>query len=140
MLNKKQRDCNDITVPHDHEGVTNDNLLIRGISRVHIVNHRVSSAAFKSSSDPYKGMSIDLGQINDARSYNTGNYVGAVKLLAAIPRDKELLVGYDPLPSNDAHGQIWRYDGTVKNITGGQANYMKRNSEWHVEIIDVALS
>ncbi len=140
MLNKKPRDNNGITIPHDHEGIANDNSLIRGIARAHIVNARVSSAAFKSSSDPYKGMSVDLRQISDARNYNTGNYVGAVKLFAAIPRERELLVGYDPLPQNDAHGQIWRYDGTVKNISGGQAKFMKRNSKWHVEIKDVALS
>ena len=67
MLTQKPRDTNNVTMPHNHEDISNDNFVIRGISRLQIKNDRISSGAFKSSSDPYNGMSVDLAQIDDKK-------------------------------------------------------------------------
>lgn len=140
MLNLPLRDTDENVIPHNHDQILNDHYLIRGVSRDHIKEGRVSSAAFKSSSDPYKGLSVDLEIMTSEDKYLNKKYLGAVKFKAKHPRAKDLLVGYDPLSDNNAHCQLWRYnDGVSKNITSGQARFISRNCNWYIAIKDVEL-
>lgn len=139
MLQNKPRDENGVTIPHDHDEINDNDWLLRGISNQHIINGRVTSGAFKSSTDPYKGMSVDLEKLDGARNYPNERHLGAVKFLTEIPRQKELLVGYDSLTENDAHSQVWRFDENIRNITSSQARHMSKNCEWEIEIEGVNL-
>lgn len=130
------RNADGVTIPHDHDDIYERDFLIKGVPSHQIKDNRISTALFKSSSDPYKGSSADLEQLAGGRNYSSGKYLGAVKFTASIPREKRLSVGYDPIKDeNVAHCQIWRSTATkIKNISGGEANHMRRNSVWHVQI------
>ncbi len=139
MLSKGTCDKNDVTHPHDHSDINAKDWLIRGITQYHIKDNRISSAAFKSSSDPYKGLSVDLKKLGGDRRYPNEKHIGAVQLQSQVPRQRNLLVGYDPVSGNSSHCQIWRYENGPKNITPSQARHMQYNSKWLVEIENVAL-
>ncbi|GGX56895.1 hypothetical protein GCM10011309_02210 [Litorimonas cladophorae] len=129
-------------IPHDSREIVDDDLLIRGIPEGQIKNGRISSGAFRSSSkerDPHRGMSIDIEKIVSEESYQSGPYVGSVQFAVSIPRGHSLLVGCDPLPENEAHGQIWRVEDGPKPMTGGQTRSIHRSCVWHVEIEGVSI-
>lgn len=140
---QKPRDDNAFTIPHDHEQIEGSELLIRGIPSQQIVNQRISSGAFKSSSDPYKGMSVDLERCSEGIDYTSGKYVGAVKFKVQHPRSKNHWVGYDPIlepEKNLAHSQIWRPpDPSPKRISDGVSKLVHRNAEWYTEIEGVEI-
>lgn len=142
MLKAKPHDQNGLTIPHDHEEIESKENLIRGITSHHIINQRISKGAFKSSTDPYKGLSADLERLASERSYSSGKYRGAVKFPVAAPRKKDLLVGYDPEENNHAHCQVWRppENGEGKRITAAGEKAICSSSDWHVEIEGVTIA
>ncbi|MAN45399.1 MAG: hypothetical protein GYB49_15800 [Alphaproteobacteria bacterium] len=127
-------------MPYDDTEIVAEDELIRGIPASQIKNGRVSSGAFKSSSDPYRGMSVDLASLEPEQVYPNEKHLGAVKFVASCPREKNLLVGKDPIATNHAHCNIWRHeDGEAKSISTSQARHMQKSSEWHVSIENVRI-
>ena len=140
-LTPPPRDSNGLVVPHDHDGILDGDTLIRGIPAVHIQDGRVTSGAFKSSvnNDPYLGMSVDLEKLTNGYVLQP-RYEGAVKFPAIVPRNEELLVGYDPVEGNTAHCGIWRTgDGGPVRMNKGKSRYLQRNCEWYLEVEGISL-
>ena len=107
-------------IPHDHQEILNTDGIIRRVSPYHIVEYpkvvggrRISSSLFRESSEPPGGMSIDLmrpleeGGFDAAVIVTVEPHIAAVVLLAHEFRTLEFRVGYDPLPANPYHGEVW---------------------------------
>ena len=94
---------------------------------------------FKASTGGNAGMSIDLqAQIEEAgidvREYvTTPRWVGSIRFTAQQLRDEEFKVGYDPLPDNPYHGEVW---GTFSR---SKQKRLKELCEWFVEIDEVVI-
>lgn len=113
------RDSNGHVVPHDHQGIRDDDGVIRRVSPHHLVDDpkaggkRLSSMAFQPSSGANGGMSVDLQALIeedglDARAYVIAPpWIGAVRFTAGGLRSESLKVGFDPRPALPYHGQGW---------------------------------
>jgi hypothetical protein len=118
-LSLPPRDAQGRVIPHDHAGISDKDGIIRRISIHHVTPdpatgaRRISSMAFVPSSGTNGGMSIDLQALieesgQDARLYvQSPPWVGAVRFDAEMLRAEKLQVGFDPLPENLFHGQVW---------------------------------
>lgn len=140
-----------VVEPYDDVDILDEDLLIRRIDpRQHLVPDenrgglRLSTKAFCESSEGSKGMSIDLRrQIEedgiDPRKYVTDpKYLGAVEFPARVPRERELVVGKEPLPKNPYHGEVWRVGNTAR-FSPGQKKAILAAARWLVPISDVPL-
>jgi hypothetical protein len=109
------------TVPHDHEEITAEDLLIRYLQfgiHLHFEDGgwRLSSAAFSPSSPrthPRSSVSVDLEKSMVAAGlslpYQAKNHsFGVAALKTEAARDQELLVGWDPRDNNSHHCAIWK--------------------------------
>lgn len=138
------RDANGEVIPHDHPEILGDHIVIRRISEKQIVvdggQRRISSIAFKPSSGPNGGMSVDLesfiiAQQLDPRAFvTTPVWMGSVCFRAGDLRADTLKVGYDPLPDNDCHGEVW---GATKRP---QWRRLQRLAVWYVQIDGVEIT
>ncbi len=146
-LSEPPRDANGVVVPHDHPGIADADRIIRRISDEHIVSdvkapggRRVSTLAFQSSTNGNCGMSVDLESsiVNaglDAPSFVTSpRFMGSVWFHAAHLRSETFQVGYDPLPENPHHGEVWG------SFTRGRKNRLLASAQWFVPITGVSLS
>lgn len=118
-LQPPPRDERGDVVPHDHEGILQDDGIIRRIPEQHLVvddksgRRRISSMAFKPSSGQNGGLSVDLQrQIEeaglDAKDFvTTPRWLGSVRFLAGQLRAEGLMVGFDPTELNPYHGEVW---------------------------------
>lgn len=132
-------------LPHDHDGIARDDGVIRRISPLHIVfdpkigGNKVSTMAFEPSSELNGGLSIDLQrQIEDAglvalAYVSEPPWLGSVRFTAGILRDEEFLVGFDPVPGNPHHGEVW---GT---FTKGKKRQLLKLATWFAEMDGVTL-
>lgn len=114
-------DENNSVEPHNHPEIHDSDSVIRRISeQQHIVDdpkvpqgRRVSTKAFNSSSGINGGMSIDLKtriEVDglDVKAHVTSpEWIGSVVVGVQLLRNLGLMVGYDPLPSNAYHGEVW---------------------------------
>lgn len=119
MLRPPPRDDDNDVVPHDHEGIMAEDGIIRRIPQHQVVvdakigGRRISSMAFKSSSEPNGGMPVDLQQEIeeaglDARVFvTTPSWIGSVRFQAGQLREEEFQVGFHPLDSNPYHSEVW---------------------------------
>ena len=95
--------------------------------------------AFKGSSDASGGMSVDIELViielgQDPREFvTTPRFTGSVYFNAGFLRSVGLLVGYDPLPENAAHGEVWG------NFSRGIQKQLRAAAIWYVEIDGVSL-
>ena len=132
-----------VVVPHNHAEILDDDDIIRRISEEQCVTtaqgRRVSSIAFQPSSGANPGMSIDIKKsIEEAQLVvidfvTTPKWIGSAVLKASTPRLKALMVGYDPIPENGHHGEVWgKFDRKI-------SKHLQRNSQWLVRIPGVAL-
>jgi hypothetical protein len=139
------RDGADEVTPHDHAEILNHHLAIRRISDNHIVTdgagqRRLSSMAFKPSSGTNGGMSVDIEPFIAAAGHaprefvTTPEWMGSVFFVVGAVRAQALLVGYDPLPENDFHGEVWGAK------TRGQWRQLQAIAAWYVEIPGTALA
>ncbi|MEP2877961.1 MAG: hypothetical protein ABJL55_05350 [Roseibium sp.] len=107
-------------IPHDHEEILNEHHVIRRISPHHVVpdeksptGSKISTMAFRPSSGPNGGMSVDIENLIIENGLDPKEFVisppfiGAVKLLVEQLRANDFVVGYDPLPDNEFHGEVW---------------------------------
>lgn len=111
-------DCGNV-VPHDHSGINADDGVIRRIARNQLVYdakllaNRPSTMAFQPSTGEGGGMSVDLERLIEEAGVDPVEYVcsrpwvGAVRFTAGALRAEGLMVGFDPLPSNPYHGEVW---------------------------------
>ncbi len=94
---------------------------------------------YKPSSIGNRGMSVDLKNLIeqngiDAKTFvSNPKFTGSILLNVGKLRELSFQVGYDPLPENPYHGEVW---GTFS-----KANQKKisRLAQWFVEIPDVSL-
>ncbi|MBW9062356.1 hypothetical protein JNB71_03395 [Rhizobium herbae] len=125
---------------HDHDEILGSHGVLRRISPYHLVDdekapqgRRVSSAAFQASSGENGGMSVDLENSIIESGHNPQVYVlqppfiGAVRFTAAFLRGVGFSVGYDPLPANPHHGEVWGA------FTGSQKKQLVANAVIYVE-------
>ena len=108
-------------VPHNHVDILNSDNVIRRISeQQHIVpdakapqGKRISTKAFSPSSGVNGGMSVDLKTRLEADGLDvvahvtSSEWIGSVVVGVQFLRDLGLKVGYDPLPNNVYHGEVW---------------------------------
>lgn len=138
--------------PYDEPNIGVDDTIIR---RIDPEQHgawdddrkcnRISSKAFKSSSIPPYGMSVDVLALMQAAGVNPREFVttpkfrGSVAFTAGSLRSAGLLVGYDPLEAtvdceaNPYHGEVWG-NPRPDRFTKPQERAMMNSCEWFVEI------
>jgi hypothetical protein len=125
--------------PHDHPEILAAHRVIRRISDKQIVkdregHRRISSIAFKPSSGPLGGMSVDIESFIIAAGHNpqtfvtTPVWIGSVFFHVGNLRASALQVGYDPIPSNDCHGEVWGAR------TRTQWRWLQEQASWYVQI------
>jgi hypothetical protein len=134
-------------MPHDHQGIGPNDGIIRRVTVQWIVTEadgrrRLSSLAFNPSSGPNGGMSVDLqAQIEEAglncREFLTvtnPQCIGAIRFEAGALRGINFQVGFNPMPSNPHHGEVWG------NFTRAMKNRILPSlAIWFVEIDGVAI-
>lgn len=136
-----QRDQSGNVVPHDHQEILNTDEIIRRVSPYHIVDDpkvvggkRISSFLFEESSEPPGGMSIDLKRLIEEDGFDATTvvtvepHIAAVLLLASDFRTSGFRVGYDPLPHNLYHGEVWG------NFSKGRQRTLLRTCSWLVPV------
>jgi hypothetical protein len=123
-------------VPHDHEDIGDDWTVIRRIHAGWLKEATdgaisLSTASFAESSEPPRGMSIDILNLIedsniDARAYVTGmpNHPYAVSFRVGQLRALGLRVGFDPLV------EVWGIGNSR-----GPKNELRKIAEWFVEPI-----
>ena len=140
-------DGNNLVVSHDHAEILNTDDVIRRISRQHVVpdpkvlkGNKVSTMAFQASTGINGGMSIDLktrieADGLDAKLHVTSpEWIGSVVIDVQFLRGLELKVGYDPLPNNAYHGEVWG------NFSKSIQKQILSSAIWFVEIPSVYLN
>jgi hypothetical protein len=143
------RNEDDETIPHDHVEVVIGATLIRRISEAQTIvvdgRKRISTIAYKGSTDPGGSMSVDilpfiLEDGYDPREWVTSpRWIGSVQFNCGFLRELNLLVGYDPipppatLPVNPYHGAVWG------NFTKAVQKQIQHAATWFVEIPEVNL-
>jgi hypothetical protein len=145
-LSEPPRDADGIVLPHNHSGISDVDRVIRRISEEHIVvdakapgGRRVSTLAFQNSTEGNRGMSVDLegsiieAGLNAASFVTTPRFTGSVWFTAGHLRSESFLVGYDPLPDNPHHGEVWG------SFTRGRRNGLLASAQWFVPIDGVSL-
>ncbi len=144
-LQPPPRDQDGRVIPHNHQDILPDDWVIRRISERLLIDDpktggkRISSIAFKPSSGPNGGMSVDLQRPieeagYDARAYVTESpFFGSVRLQVRPLRQEAFLVGYEPSKRNPYHGEVWG------NFTTSRQRTLKNLCEWFVPIAGVAI-
>lgn len=147
-----EKDGQGKTLPHDHDELHSNDIVIRRIADKQIANYpngvrRISSLAFKTFHSPSEGMSVDLERFIredglDPRKYvTTPRWFGSLQLRVGDVREKALLVGYDPTPDNPYHGQIWNAQGKpTRGEQKAQERALRAISSWYVEIPGVEIN
>lgn len=89
-------------------------------------------------------MSVDIESLILANGLNPRNYVttpiftGSVVFLASDIRALNLRVGFDPLPQNPYHGEVW---GNIKpnRFSSTQKRGLLSSARWYVALPNVDL-
>jgi hypothetical protein len=126
--------------PHDHAEILQGDLLIRRIDpQQHIVPdenrncRRLSSKAFQPSSGEGGGMSVDIERLISDAGLVPSEFV------TSVPRADGLLVGYDPLPDNPYHAEVWGGD-RPNRFSNGQRKAIAKSAQWFVQIDGVEIT
>ena len=117
-LRSPPRDHSGKAIPHDHEEISENDGVIRRVSEKQLVDDgqggkRPSSICFKPSSGENGGMSVDLeSSIREAgldpKAYvTTPRWMCSLIFSAGSLRAEGFWVGFDPLPDNPHHGEVW---------------------------------
>lgn len=132
--------------PHDHPDIQAADEIIRRISELQVVEvdgvKRVSSIAFQPSREVRGGLSIDIRKSMDCSGIDavefvtTPRWVGSVIFTAAAPRSMALFVGYEPIPDNVHHGEVWP---GAESFSKKKSKELQRLARWFVPIPNVTL-
>ena len=141
------------TEPYDEQRIGASDSIIRRINRdQHVIwddnrsCYRIASKAYKPSSGPHGGMSVDIESLmiadgQDPRVYvTTPVFLGSVSFYAADIRGLQLRVGYDPIPGNPYHGEVWGGFERPNRFTSAQSRGLAAAARWYVEIPGVELA
>jgi hypothetical protein len=145
-LSPPPRNATGLVIPHDHSGIAETDKVIRRISKQHIVpdpkaptGRRIASLAYQESTTGCRGMSVDLecsivdAGLNPANFVTSPEFLGSVWFSVGYLRTEERLqVGYDPIPDNAHHGEVW-------GITEAHRRRLHRKAQWFVQIPGVGL-
>jgi hypothetical protein len=125
-------DANEVIIrrinPHQHV-VWDENRKVR----------RVSSKAYTKSAGLKEGMSVDIESLLVAAGIDpkgfvtTPVYIGSVAFSAISIRNLHLWIGFDPVPNNAFHGQVWPTQ-PKRNFTDSQKSGLANAAAWYVEI------
>lgn len=136
--------------PYDEERILAADTIIRKISSQYIVPNdntggkRLSSMAFQPSSDPNGGMSIDLetnivaAGLDPKEFIHSPDFVGAVAMKAGDVRNLNLRIGYDPLPENPHHGEVWG-NNRPNRFSDSQKKGLRRAARWYTDVDGVEI-
>jgi hypothetical protein len=137
--------------PYDEDQINGEDKIIRRINPdQHVVwddtrkCKRISTKAFSPSSKKNGGMSVDIEALilqagKDPQEYViTPVFIGAVSFSADSARDLGLLVGYDPIPKNEYHGEVWGRN-KPNRFSRSQKRGLNQASEWYVQLPDVEI-
>lgn len=137
--------------PYDEDQIKAEDTIIRRINPDHHVvwdenrgRNRVSSKAFTPSSGENDGMSVDVEALiiadgHDPKEYvTTPVFIGSVAFSAGVARALDLRVGYDPIPKNPYHGEVWG-NPRPNRFSNSQKKGLMAASAWYVELKDVDL-
>lgn len=89
-------------------------------------------------------MSVDIEALildggDDPKQYViTPIFTGSVAFSADNARNLGLKIGYDPIPENPCHGEVWG-SPRANRFSSSQKKGLLAASEWYVEIEDVSL-
>lgn len=138
--------------PYDEALINADDLIIRRIDPVqHIILdqnrncRRISSKAYKPSSGPDAGMSVDIEALIVAAGVvpqafvTTPKFTGSVSFAASAIRALGLWVGYEPIPGNPHHGEVWG-NPQANKFTSAQNRALTAGAQWYVQIPNVELA
>jgi len=95
---------------------------------------RISSIAYQASTGVHGGMSVDLERsvldagLDVAAFVTTPQWIGSVRFEAQFLRAEGFQVGFDPLPENSHHGEVWGA------FSRGQRKRLQREAQWFVPI------
>lgn len=145
MLDPPPRDDLGRVAPHDHPHISDDHCIIRGISEHHIARDknppRLKSSLYQTSTyGDSPGMSVDhepsmrIDNIDLEARYRNGNWLGAVALNVGFLRGLGLRIGYNPIPGNSYHCEVWG------NITASLKREIQENATWFVPIDGINLT
>lgn len=152
MLTPPPRDQDGVVKPHDHPDIADADGVIRRVSEQWVVpgrdgRLRLSSMAFKASSGPKAGMSVDLlalivaAGIDPVIYVTTPRWIGSVVFSAGDLRAEGFSVGFDPIeeeppdqPGNPFHGEVWGVFSKAKQRRLAQI------ACWYVAIPDVSIA
>ena len=144
-LSPPPRDANGVVVPHDHAEIANDSGVIRRISDYYLTpgpsgKRQVSTMALQQSKGVNGGMSVDLEQsileagIDVITHVTSPQFLGSIRFVASELRSEDLMVGYDPLPDNAHHGEVWG------NLSKGKQRRLLKKAAWCVEISNAVIA
>ena len=144
--------------PYDEPDIRADEQIIRRINPQHHVVpddnrqcRRISSKAYKPSSEPNAGMSnagmsIDIEKLivragHEPQKYVvTPVYTGAVVFSANDIRSLGLWIGYEPVAGNPYHGEVWGQTPSRHNkFTQSQVRGLASAAAWYVPLNGVRL-
>jgi hypothetical protein len=144
-LEQPQRDSNGEVIPYDCDDIDGIDVVIRRISEEQMVpdgkgGRRVSSMAFKKSSGPNGGMSVDIekliveADIRPKEYVTTPRWMGSVRFSAKTLRDEGFMIGWDPKDHNPYHGEVWG------SFTPSKVKRLQQLAAWYVPIEGVHLN
>jgi hypothetical protein len=145
LLHAPPRNEQGEVTPHNHSGIQNDDGIIRRVSPQFVVfdpktgGKRISTMAIRPSRGQNGGMSVDLQCEIEQAGLNAREFVisppwiGAIRFEAGQLRSEEFKVGYDPLPQNPYHGEVWG------NFTSARQKKLLAIGTWFVPIESVGL-
>jgi hypothetical protein len=142
-----------LVTPHDHPEILGTDLLIRRIDpQNHVVRddnrrcYRLSSKVFQPSSEEGGGMSVDVERLIvdaglDPTEFVTSNpkHAGAIAFPVSAAREEKLLVGWDPIPENEYHAEVWG-NNRPNRFSGSQRKALAQASYWYLPIDGVDIS
>lgn len=141
-LQPPQRNAQGTVDPYDHAEILADHRVIRRIHEKLIDRRgprpRLSSMAYKASSEPNGGMSIDLEQsiisagLVPKTHVTSPHWIGSVVFRAGDIRALGFRIGFEPLAENQHHGEVW---GTFSRPN---QRALSRACTWFVEIEGVS--
>jgi len=144
-LKPPPRDADGDVVPHDHDEIANQSGVIRRISDHYLTpgpngKRQVSTMALQPSSGKNGGVSVDLEQSIldaglDVKTHVTSpQFLGSIRFITGDLRAEGLLVGYDPIPGNDHHGEVWG------NTSRKKRRDLLKKASWFVPIAEAIVS
>ena len=137
--------------PYDEPAIKDSDLILRRVNpETHVIYdknkncHRISSKLYSMSSGTNMGMSVDVeslivqDNIDPHAWVKSPPFMGAVSLEAGDIRSLNLQVGYDPIPSNKYHGEVWSKD-QVPRFTKSQRKGLAIQAIWYETIPNVQI-